>query len=240
MPLPTTPHVPTIDLASQRLVIYGPPKVGKSTFATQNKDALVIDCDNNGTAFLNCLRVPVFSWDELKKTLGEVAKERQDGNHRFKTIILDTVDGAYQFCRQAVCAANGVAHESEDKAFGRLWDMVKTEWMKMVTYTQSLDVGLWMVSHSTQKEVKISGVKRTVTTTSLSGTAQRMIMALADEIIYIESEEDGSRTLYLIPQDGLECGGRLARFGLDKNINFRQESEAYAKLIEAIKPNKEN
>lgn len=226
-------NIPDINITKLRIMVYGPPKIGKSTFAAQNERAVFLDTDNNGTAFLPCFRVPTFSWTDLKKTLGEIKND-----DRFDTIVFDTVDMAYQLCRQHVCAANGVAHESEDKAFGRLWDLVKTEWIKMVAFIQSLNKGMWMISHSIQKEVKIDGVKRSVVTTTLPGSAQRITMALADQIFYMDTNDKGKRQLYMLPQDGVECGGRLASYGLNKNIEFDNESELFQKITNILKGNK--
>jgi hypothetical protein len=226
-------NTPDINITKLRIMVYGPPKIGKSTFAAQNERAVFLDTDNNGTAFLPCYRVPVFSWSALKKAIGEIKDDP-----RFDTIILDTVDMAYQFCRQHVCAENKIAHESEDKSYGRAWDMVKTEWMKMVAFIQSLNKGMWMISHSIQKEVKIDGVKRSVVTTTLPGQAQRLTMALADQIFYMDTNDKGKRQLYMLPQDGVECGGRLAAYGLDKNMEFDKESELFQKITNNLKGNK--
>lgn len=229
--IPTEKSKPQIDPTRLRILVYGAPKVGKSTFAIQNPGALVLDCDNNGTAYLECYRVPIFSWLDLKAALGELAKAEK---HPFTTVVIDTVDGAYQFCRQHVCKEQRIDHESEDK-FGRAWDLVKTEWMKAVTFIQSMGLGLWLISHADTKEVKIRGVKRQVTTLSLSGKTRQTIMALADEILYIDQDETGKRRLCVVPQDSLECGGRLAKYGLNQDIEFETESEAYQKFIGILK-----
>lgn len=230
--LPTDKNKPIRNIAKLRTLIYGPPKIGKSTLAVQNPQAIVLDTDNKGTEFLECYRVPITNWNDLKVTLGEIKKERDEGNSRFGTIVIDTVDMAYQLCRQHVCAANGVNHESEDKSFGRIWDLVKTEWMKMVAFVNTMDVGLTMISHSIQKEVKIDGVKRTVTTLSMSDKPGRMITALADVIIYMDEDENDTRTLFLKPQAYLECGDRTK--ALTENIKFQTEKEAWAKLEGAM------
>ena len=231
-PLPTEKNKPVRDISKLRTLIYGPPKIGKSTLATQNPGALVLDTDNNGTEFLECFRVKISTWMDLKLALGELKKERDAGNERFNTIVIDTVDMAYQLCRQHVCAENGVNHESEDKSFGRIWDLVKAEWMKMIAFANSLGVGITMISHSVQKEVKIDGVKRTITTLSMSDKPGRMVTALADVIIYIDEDENDTRTLFLKPQAYLECGDRTK--ALTENIKFQTEKEAWDKLTGAM------
>lgn len=230
--------IPCPAIESSCLFWYGPPKVGKSTVLSQNPDLLLIDCDYNGAQFVDCYRVAVFSWSDLQKLLAEIAEAKKKGELKFKTLGLDTVDGAFQMCRQHVLKELKLVHESDDKGFGRSWDIVKNTFLRLISFTQSLGLGLWMTSHAVQKEVKIDGVKRTVTTTSLPGTSQRHMMAIADHILYIDTNEDGSRTCYTMPQDGLETGGRFSRFGLNKNIKFNSESELYAQICNTLKKEK--
>jgi hypothetical protein len=235
MPLPTEKqNVSCPSIAQSRLVIMANPKGGKSTFLAQNPDLLLIDCDNNGAAFIDCYRVSAYSWQDLQKILAEIAEEKKNGTLKFKTIGLDTINGAYQFCRTHVLKELKLTHESDDKGFGRSWDIVKNTFLRFIAYTQSLGLGLWMTSHTVQKEVKIDGVKRTVTTTNLSNSIQTVVQALADHIIYFDANEDGTRTCYVSPQDGLETGGRFNRFGLNKNIKFNTEAELYQSIMNTL------
>lgn len=226
--LPTEKTKGEVDVAKLKVVVYGPPKVGKSTLATRNPAALVLDTDSNGTAFLDCYRVPIDSWDTLKKALGELAARPRDAQPVFNTIVLDTVDMAWNFCRAHVCKTFGVIHESEDKGFGRVWDAVKQEFMKAVSFITSNGWGLWIISHSITKEVKIGAQKRNVTCFTLPDKAGRLVAALADIIIYMDDDDDGKRTLFLRPTDTLECGDRTKQF--PDNIKFATEQEAYDRL----------
>jgi hypothetical protein len=225
--LPTERNTPVIDIAKLKVVIYGPPKVGKSTLATRNPKALVLDTDSNGTAFLDCYRVPIDNWETLKMTLGELAAMKKE-DCKFDTIVLDTVDQAWNMCRAHVCKQFGVVHESEDKGFGRVWDAVKQEFMKAVAFITSNGWGLWIISHSITKEVKIGAQKRNVTCFTLPDKAGRLVAALADIIIYMDDDDEGKRTLFLRPTDTLECGDRTKQF--TDNIKFTTEEEAYATL----------
>lgn len=233
--LPSEKQVITCpDIKESRLIIMANPKGGKSTFLAQNPDLLLIDCDNNGAAFVDCFRIPAYSWADLQKIMADMAEAKKTGTLKFKTIGLDTLNGAFQFCRQHVLKELKLMHESDDKGFGRSWDIVKNTFLKFIGFTQSLGVGLWMTSHTVQKEVKINGVKRTVTTTNLSNSIQTIVQALADHIIYFEPNEDGTRTCFVTPQDGLEIGGRFNRFGLNKDIKFNSEKELYDAIINTL------
>lgn len=224
---------PNMDITKLRIMVYGPPKIGKSTFATMNPRALILDADNNGTQFLDCFRIPINDWEEMKKMLKDIVDDE-----RFDTIVLDTVDMFWHLCRKYVCKQNGIRHESEDKGFGRIWDFVKTEWMNFIGFFNKANKGVWFVSHAIEKEKKIDGVPRTVVTPTLPGTASRMVMAMCDEIFYIDQDEEGKRKMFLVPQSGIECGGRLSNFGLNKDISFDNEKECYDKIINILKGSK--
>ena len=223
--LPLEKNVAQIDPKKLRVLIYGPPKIGKSTFVTRNPKALVIDTDNNGTEFLDCYRVVCQDWTLLKQILGEAVKD-----DRFDTIVIDTIDRAHQLCRDEVCKRNGFSHESDDaKGFGRMWDMVKAEFTKMIGYVSAGNKGLWMVSHSITKEVKIGNVKKQVTTMSMSDKPGRLVTSVADIILYMDGDETGKRTIFVKPEDSLECGDRTK--ALTENITFTTEQEAYDTFI---------
>ena len=84
-----------------RMVLYGPPKVGKSTFGA---DALapVFVTTEEGVDNLPVDQYPMAgSWQELLANLQAVA----DGEHEYKTIVLDTLNGVAELCAQHVCAA---------------------------------------------------------------------------------------------------------------------------------------
>jgi hypothetical protein len=229
--IPTVKNIPEVNPTKLRVVVYGPPKVGKSTFAIQNPKALVLDADNRGTQFLPCFRVDITSWAHLKETLGELNEQVKKGECQFDTIVFDTVDMIHSLCRYHVCKQENVGHESEDKAFGRIWDLVKGEFMRCVAFIGQMNMGLWMISHSVQREQKIDGVKRSVTTTSLSGATARVVHAMADHIVYIDTDDNGKRTLYNVPQDGVEAGGRI---GIRQNIKFETEAEAYSLFLKNL------
>lgn len=72
----------------QKVVIYGPEGIGKTTFASQFPDPLFIDTDDKGTSFIDAKRLPYpKDWDELLNEVNFVATKRPA-----KTLVLDTMD----------------------------------------------------------------------------------------------------------------------------------------------------
>lgn len=85
--LPTTKTPPKPNLADLTVLTYGPTKIGKSTWCSHAEGALFLSTEP-GLNSLEVFQIPVRSWDELLAACGEIA----EGNHQFKTVILDTVD----------------------------------------------------------------------------------------------------------------------------------------------------
>ena len=95
---------------AQRIVIYGPEGIGKTSFAANFPEPLYIDTED-GSSKLDVRRLPVpTSWAML---LDEVADVRD--SMPCKTLIIDTVDWAERLCREAVCET---AHKSGIEEFG--------------------------------------------------------------------------------------------------------------------------
>ncbi len=111
-------------LAAQKVVIYGPEGVGKSSFAALFPSPVFIDTEGS-TNNLNVMRLPrPSSWEMLKQEIDYVMSAKP-----CKTIIIDTIDWAEQLCIESILATyqkkgleefgygNGYVYEKEE--FGR-------------------------------------------------------------------------------------------------------------------------
>lgn len=110
--------------SAQKIVIYGPEGIGKSTLAAKFPESLFIDTEGS-TKRLNVRRYDKpSSWEMLMQQV-----EYTRLNRPCKTLVIDTVDWAEQMCITSVCAkfgkngiedfgyGNGYVYEKEE--FGR-------------------------------------------------------------------------------------------------------------------------
>jgi hypothetical protein len=82
-----------------RVVLYGPPKIGKSTFGSEAPDAVFVTTED-GIDNVTVDRFPrAESWAALIDNLEQVAK----GEHSYKTLVLDTLNGAAELAAQHTC-----------------------------------------------------------------------------------------------------------------------------------------
>ena len=86
--------------SAQKVVIYGPEGIGKTSFAACFPDPLFIDTEG-GTKHIDVARLPApTSWTMLLEQVQEVKKENTSV---CKTLVLDTADWAEQLCIKHIC-----------------------------------------------------------------------------------------------------------------------------------------
>ena len=88
----------------QKVVVYGPEGIGKSTFASHFPDPLFLDIEDS-TSQLDVKRIQgINSWEMLLSLISQINRERP-----CKTVVVDTADWAEKLCIQHVCAVNKIS-----------------------------------------------------------------------------------------------------------------------------------
>ena len=83
----------------QKVVIYGPEGIGKTTFAAQFPDPVFIDTEGS-TYHMNVKRTEKpQSWQQLMDQVQQIAQTPGI----CKTLVLDTADWAEMICTEMVC-----------------------------------------------------------------------------------------------------------------------------------------
>ena len=213
MPLPKHKTKPSTDPMSYSILLYGPTKVGKTTFASHADKALFLATEP-GTQALEVYSANISDWPQFLDACTEIAA----GNHRFKTIIVDTIDNAYLFCMQHVCAANGWAHPS-DGAYGKGFATVNNEFRRVLLKLAQLPYGLLLISHSQEREIETRTGNYTRITTTLPRGAATIVIGLMGLVLLCEvsakKASDGSyayrRIMHTKPTPNHDAGDRTGR-----------------------------
>lgn len=127
--------------AAQKIVIYGPEGIGKSTFAAQFPDPVFIDTEGS-TKHMDVARFPKpSSWAMLL----EEVKQIRDCPEACRTLVIDTADWAEQLCISHVCSKakkDGI----EDFGYGKGYIYVAEEFGRLLNLLEEIvDRGVHIV-----------------------------------------------------------------------------------------------
>lgn len=228
MPLPTAKTPPTIDATRLRTLVYGSPKVGKSTFASQAPNALFLATEA-GLGALDVYQQPIQSWDDILTACREIA----EGKHSFSTIVLDTIDNAYRMCAEAICKKMRI-DTLGDAEFGKGFAMCNSEFLRVLTKLSLLPYGLILISHSQDVEVKTRTGKSIKTIPTLPGKARLIVLGLVDVILFVDQETanvDGKpvtrRVIRTKGTEVYEAGDRTGRLPDTMELDFPSFAAAF-------------
>ncbi len=211
--LPTTKTPPRDALTDLTVLVYGPTKIGKSSWCSQPGDALFLATEA-GLNNLEVFQSPVGTWEELLAACAEIGR----GEHAFKTIVLDTVDNAYRMCADYICAKFKVDHQS-DLAYGKGYALVNNEFHRVLNKLALLPYGLFLVSHLVEREFETRTGKVMRIVPTLPDKARRIVLGMVDMILFCDLEtsvaKDGKtvvrRVMRTKPSAQYEAGDRTGR-----------------------------
>jgi|2_EtaG_2_1085320.scaffolds.fasta_scaffold02436_11 hypothetical protein len=213
--LPTASTPPKRRIEDLSILLYGAPKIGKSSFAAQFPDALFLPTEP-GLNSLDVFQAPadgtgVKDWPELSRIYSEVAR----GGHGFKTTVIDTIGNAYEFAAAHVCGARNVEYAG-DLAHGKGWGLIKAEFKRLITAAAKLPFGLIMIAHATNDKIEQGGSEIIKTRPTLSNACREVLLGLCDMILFFDVEkvndDNGNvrfdRVLRTKPNANFEAGDR--------------------------------
>lgn len=109
----------------QKVVIYGPEGVGKSTLAAALPNPVFIDTEGS-TAQLDVARVEAHSWRDIQHALAEIHKLNE-----FETVVIDTIDWSERLATTDLLNRTGKS-SIEDFGYGKGWIMIAEEVSKLL------------------------------------------------------------------------------------------------------------
>lgn len=198
--------------------IYGAPFCGKTTFANEFPDPLMLNTDGN-IKFVDAPFIGIkdevkvdgritnrtLAWQVFKDTVAELEKKQND----FKTIIVDLLEDNYEYCRLFMYDKLGIEHESDDSF--RAWDKVRSEFLSTLKRLINLDYeNIILISHvDTSKDItKKAGDKVTKIAPNLNEKVSNKVAGMVDIVARVIAE-DSEHTLNFKTSEVIFGGGRL-------------------------------
>jgi hypothetical protein len=228
--LPTAKTAPKSAFADLTTFVYGPPKIGKSTLASQFPGALFLATEA-GLNHLETYQIPISSWDDFIRACALILQ----GKHEFRTIVIDTADNLYRYCTDQICKKHGVETVGDIAGFGKGFALLNNEFHRVLTKLTQLPYGLVLISHSKQIELEDRGGKYNKTVPTLPEGARKTVLGMADVILYCTqttgrneaNEPVEQRVIITKPSRLWEAGDRTGRLPEVMPLDFQAFKAAW-------------
>ncbi len=206
--LPTKISSGIAKISSTRILIYGPPKIGKSTLASGWPNSLFLTTEKRHDT-LKIYPKPIKSWEHFKDVVKVIVK----GKHNFETIVIDTVDLLFKLCSDTVCENLGIDHVS-DEAWGKGYDMIANEFEREINKLFLTNYGIIFISHTKTQDLTNTSGKYTKIVPTLSNIGRRVLLPKVSIIGYMKlksvkidkNQYEEKRIISFEPSEYIEAG----------------------------------
>ena len=185
------------------LLLYGAPKVGKTTALSQLKDCLIIDTENGA----NMIEGYIESVGNRAELI-ELLKQAKEG-HEYKYVAIDTIDKVATWAEKAVCEEENVS-AVQDLAFGKGFGLVREKVLNTIQFLKEIFPHVIIIGHRKWARAIVDS-KAIVEPDSLdlTGKLKNMLMADSDAIGYVYRDEDKKKLMVSFKSnEALEAGSR--------------------------------
>ncbi len=221
--------------STTKLLIYGPPGVGKSSFAAGAPSPVFIDCEKR-TDHLDVARLQPDSWDEVLGAMRELVADSKG----FKTVVVDTLDHAELLIHKHVCAANGWA-TIEDPSYGKGYAPAMLEWQRFLVgcdMLRSKGLTVVLLAHSSLRtlnnpsgdsydvfSLKMKGGQKTNSGDLIRERMDLVGFAHFEDVLKKSSKTDPNQR-----PKAITTGNRLLAFGHNPAFETKQGIPAKAEI----------
>lgn len=232
--LPTEKTKIKTSFYTQNTLIYGSPKVGKTSFAAQIPNVLFLSTEE-GYNNLEIMNVKITKWEDVYT----VGKELQATKHDYKTLVVDIADWFFKHCESFVMKQHEVKHPS-DLPFGKGYSLVKDEFVSVVNRINQLGFGMVFISHAKEREQTTKTAKWTYMDTSMPAQANGIICGLVDFILYFYVGSDGLRHIRTKPTKHVNAGDRTGKLPELLPLDYPQFISAFETALKPKEKEKTN
>jgi hypothetical protein len=203
------PHKVSRDLSGYITYIYGAPKCGKTTLASQMEKPLLLAFEPGYHALPGVIAQDVTSWAEMKQVYRQL--KMPEVQETFRSIIIDTIDIAADRCKKYICNQNGI-EDLGDLGYGKGWTKFKDEFNEVFRGLTQLGYAVFFIGHDKPETIdNPDGTKTQKIRPTLSNSTKTVIAGMADIYGYAHQKAAGEMSVLTLrdPSGIIECGCRF-------------------------------
>lgn len=210
--LPKERSKPTIGLPRYfKMIVEGPSKVGKTTFAASFPDAIIIECEPGGAAHVSCHVLDVTKGKDALKGIRMAITELATDT-RFKTVVLDSIDGTADLISKEICRDLGIETIADSPAKARhgvQWEKYANNVTGLVGALIALPKNIVVLGHTKPATYDGEGDKRVMRNPEgldIYGKAARILYARVDNIGHLKVINIGGKMERVLSfKAGIDC-----------------------------------
>lgn len=237
MVLPENKRIKRDGSKNIKIWVYGAPNIGKTTFANQFPEPLMINTDGN----YKYVDAPVISLTEGDKepweNFIEIVNELCKGQHSFKTIVVDLMEDVYQYARNYYCNKLKIDHESE-LGFAKGYDIIRNNYLIALRKLANLPYNIVFISHEETETVKDRiGRESTIYKTALPDKVAKKIAGMVEITGRISCEAHQEENGDVTEKRVLQLASSKEQFGGNKIPVIKTEKVelGYDNLVKLLK-----
>ncbi len=229
------PNKVSRDLSGYITLLYGPPKIGKTTFGSKMPGALLLAGEKGYSTIPGIIAQDITSWGDMKQVLRELKKP--EVRAIYQSIIVDTIDILAEYCQKYICNQLGIENIGDGGWTTNGWAKYKVEFENVFRTLAMLGYAIVFISHDKEKTIKPQqGAEYQQIGSSMQSSALAIIENMSDIIAYahpkVQADGTTTRVLTLRSLDNsVRCGSRF-KYMVDE-IPFTYEALTEA-LTDAI------
>ncbi len=211
------PNKVSKDLSSYTSLIYGVPKIGKTTFAYKmfGKRALLLGFERGYKALAGVMAVDITKWSELAKLNQDLKKPSV--REKFDVLVIDTTDLMDKLAKQYILQQNGI-DDMGGLPYGKAYDLKDELIFNMLKKWQDMGYGLMFISHAKETTITVKQDGKEVEITKYQPSLERRTLGIVSKMCdiigfaYLKQNEETTeeeRVLFLRESLRVQAGTRF-------------------------------
>lgn len=219
--------MPALTKSPKRLILYGPPKVGKTTSVSQLPNSLLIDCEN-GSDYIEAVKIKANNLKELNDIINQIIAEKQP----YKYVIFDTIDVIEDWCIERGTFLYKMSPQGKNftgsnvltlpNGAGYLW--LRIAFHEILDRMVKSAPYIILMGHVRDKMLEEAGKEVQAKDLDLTGKLKAILCSWADAIGLMERNKNGELTITFKTSSIVQCGSRAEHLK-GKTITFQSKDD---------------
>ena len=222
------------DLQGKYILIYGAPKVGKTSFSVQMPKNLLLAFEHGFNALGGIKAVDIDKWTTFKQVIRQL--RQPEAKEMYSTITIDTATIAYTMCEDFICTQQNI-NRIGDLPYGAGYGLVEKEFQDCLRQITQMGYGIVLIAHSVPRVEKTpEGSEIEIVSPDLPKRGYKVINQLVDIIGYIDiiwdKEGNEKRVLYTRKTSQIMAGSRFKYLKSIIPFGYKELTDAIAEAVE--------